>query len=99
MFLFSSKKQNFFSEIDVRQVLLSKYIATHDIKKIDFIKIDTEGYEYYVLKGLKNHFQKIKIILSEKEPVATSTSSSSTTERFASYSAIKLLPSFINWRE
>ena len=65
MFLFSSKKQNFFSEIDVRQVLLSKYIITHDIKKIDFIKIDTEGYEYYVLKGLKNQFQKIKVILFE----------------------------------
>ena len=65
MFLFSSKKQNFFSEIDVRQVLLSQYITTHDIKKIDFIKIDTEGYEFYVLKGLKNQFQKIKLILFE----------------------------------
>ena len=65
MFLFSSKKQNFFSEIDVRQILLSQYITTHDIKKIDFIKIDTEGYEFYVLKGLKNQFQKIKLILFE----------------------------------
>ena len=44
-------------------------------------------------------YSNLTIILSEKEPVATSTSSSSTTERFASYSAIKLLPSFINWRE
>ena len=65
IFLLSSKKQNFFSEIDVRQVLLSKYMTTNNIKKIDFIKIDTEGYEYYVLKGLKNHFQKIKLILFE----------------------------------
>ena len=63
--LLSSKKQNFFSEIDVRQVLLSKYMTTNDIKKIDFIKIDTEGYEYHVLKGLKNQFQKIKLILFE----------------------------------
>ena len=65
MFLFSSKKQNFFSEIDVRQILLSQYITTHDIKKIDFIKIDTEGYEFYVLKGLKNQFRNIKLILFE----------------------------------
>ena len=65
MFLLSSKKQNFFSEIDVRQILLSKYMTVNDIKKIDFLKIDTEGYEYYVLKGLKNQFQKIKLILFE----------------------------------
>ena len=63
MFLLSSKKQNFFSEIDVRQVMLSKYITENDIKKIDFIKIDTEGYEYYVLKGLKKSIAKIKLIL------------------------------------
>ena len=65
MFLLNSKKQNFFSEIDVRQILLSKYMTSNNIKKIDFIKIDTEGYEYYVLKGLKNQFQKIKLILFE----------------------------------
>ena len=65
IFLLSSKKENFFSEIDVRQVLLSKYITTNDIKKVDFIKIDTEGYEYYVLKGLENQFQKIRLILFE----------------------------------
>ena len=65
IFLLSSKKQNFFSEIDVRQVLLSKYMTANNIKKIDFIKIDTEGYEYYVLKGLKNQFQKIRLILFE----------------------------------
>jgi len=65
IFLLSSKKENFFSEIDVRQVLLSKYITTNDIKKVDFIKIDTEGYEYYVLKGLRNQLQKIRLILFE----------------------------------
>ena len=65
IFLLGSKKQNFFSEIDVKQVLISKYMITNDIKKIDFIKIDTEGYEYYVLKGLKNQFRNIKLILFE----------------------------------
>ena len=65
LFLFSSKNQNFFSEIDVKQVSLSNYINEKNIEKIDFIKIDTEGYEYYVLKGLQNQFQKIKLILFE----------------------------------
>ena len=31
-----------------------------NIKKIDFIKIDTEGYEYYVLKGFKKSISKNK---------------------------------------
>ena len=65
LFLFSSKNQNFFSEIDVKQVSLSNYITEKNINKIDFIKIDTEGYEYYVLKGLQNQFQKTKLILFE----------------------------------
>ena len=65
LFLFSSKNQNFFSEINVKQVSLSNYINEKNIKKIDFIKIDTEGYEYYVLKGLQNQFQKTKLILFE----------------------------------
>ena len=65
LFLFSSKNQNFFSEIDVKQVSLSDYINKKNINKIDFIKIDTEGYEYYVLKGLQNQFRKTKLILFE----------------------------------
>ena len=65
LFLFSSKNKNFFSEIDVKQVSLSNYMNEKKINEIDFIKIDTEGYEYYVLKGLQNQFQKIKLILFE----------------------------------
>ena len=59
LFLFSSKNKNFFSEIDVKQVSLSNYMIEKNINEIDFIKIDTEGYEYYVLKGLQNQFKKI----------------------------------------
>ncbi len=65
LFLFSSKNKNFFSEIDVKQVSLSNYMTEKNINEIDFIKIDTEGYEYYVLKGLQNQFKKIKLILFE----------------------------------
>ena len=49
----------------MKQVSLSNYINKKNINKIDFIKIDTEGYEYYVLKGLQNQFRKTKLILFE----------------------------------
>ena len=35
------------------------------IKNIDLLKIDTEGYEFNVLKGLSNYSNKIKLIYFE----------------------------------
>lgn len=32
---------------------LDNYLRKSNIKKIDFLKIDTEGFEYYILKGAK----------------------------------------------
>ncbi|HEY5368649.1 MAG TPA: FkbM family methyltransferase [Hanamia sp.] len=33
---------------------LDNFQLQHDIKKVDFLKIDVEGYEYYLLKGAEN---------------------------------------------
>ena len=45
---------------------LNFYIKKYSIKKIDILKIDTEGYEEEVLKGIsKNNFKKIKYIVIE----------------------------------
>ena len=44
---------------------LDNYIREKKILKIDFLKIDTEGYEYEVLNGLKNNFNKVKMIFLE----------------------------------
>ena len=33
--------------------------------KIDLLKIDTEGYEYNIIKGLKTYYHKIKLIYFE----------------------------------
>ena len=44
---------------------LDNYIREKKILKIDFLKIDTEGYEYEVLNGLKNNFDKVKMIFLE----------------------------------
>jgi len=41
------------------------YIAENDIKGIDFMKIDTEGFELFVFKGFEDFLEKVKIIQFE----------------------------------
>jgi FkbM family methyltransferase len=42
-----------------------EYIQKNNIESIDFLKIDTEGYELKVIKGFGDEIQKIKIIQFE----------------------------------
>jgi len=50
----------------VLQVKTGKdYIIQHNIKNIDFIKIDTEGYEFNVIKGFEEYIENISIIQFE----------------------------------
>jgi FkbM family methyltransferase len=37
-----------------------QYLAAHDIERIDLIKIDVEGFEKFVLAGLKNTLEKTR---------------------------------------
>ena len=64
---FFSKKNNYLKNIqEVKLVNLSKLILKNKINQIDILKIDTEGYEYYILKGLnEDDFKKIKYIYFE----------------------------------
>jgi FkbM family methyltransferase len=60
-------------KIKVRVVRLDKYIKKNKIKKISLIKIDVEGYEFPVLKGLENYFRETDnypIIICEITPSA-----------------------------
>jgi hypothetical protein len=41
------------------------YIINNNIKNIDFLKIDTEGYELKVLEGFEDYLSNIKIIQFE----------------------------------
>jgi len=41
------------------------YISENDINQIDFLKIDTEGYEFDVLKGFEDCLENVKIIQFE----------------------------------
>ena len=44
---------------------MDEYLDKNKIKYIDFLKIDTEGYEYKILKGLKKNIKNIKLIMFE----------------------------------
>jgi hypothetical protein len=64
-FFFTNK--NFLVEKQKIQIRnLSEFISNQLIDKIHILKIDTEGYEYKILKGLNNDdFKKIKFIYFE----------------------------------
>ena len=49
--IFNSKDKNY-EEFNLKVETLKNYISEKKINSIDFIKIDTEGYEYEILKGL-----------------------------------------------
>ncbi len=50
---------------NVKTIKLKNFIEKNKIKKIDLLKIDTEGHEFQVLKGLEKKIKIIKIILVE----------------------------------
>ena len=64
-FLFGFNAENFYQNIIVDQTTIDKYVKTKKIEQIDFLKIDTEGYEYEILKGASENLKNIKIILFE----------------------------------
>ncbi len=57
--------QNFFKKLLVNQVSIDSYMKIKNIDKIDFLKIDTEGYEYEIIKGALKNLKNIKLILFE----------------------------------
>ena len=44
---------------------LDYFIKEHDIQNIDLLKIDTEGYEFNVLRGASKYSQRIHLIYFE----------------------------------
>ena len=64
-FLQNSKNKPFYEEIEVEQIKLSDYVKNNNIIVIDFLKIDTEGYEFDVLTGAEDVLSKVKIIFFE----------------------------------
>ena len=63
--LYKNQDNKFYKEENTIQKKLCDYILDNNISKIDFLKIDTEGYEMKVLLGLEKEFKKISIIMFE----------------------------------
>ena len=61
--LFSNK--NKISQKEVEVISSIEFIKKKNISKIDFIKIDTEGYEYKILKNLEKHLKNVGAIQFE----------------------------------
>ena len=63
---FSKKKGLIENKQRISIINLSNFFLKHKLDNIDILKIDTEGFEYNILKGLNNiDFQKIKFIYFE----------------------------------
>ena len=60
IFIFG-KKNNIFTEKQKKQITFVDNIKDKKIKQIDFLKIDTEGYELNILAGLEKIFQKFQL--------------------------------------
>ena len=58
-------KEDAYCEFDIRVQKLEDYIVHKNLTRIDFLKIDTEGYEYEILLGLGNKISLVKILMFE----------------------------------
>ena len=57
--------KNFYKKVPIKLIKLDDYIEKNKITKIDILKIDTEGFELNVIKGLKLNNNKVKYIYFE----------------------------------
>ena len=48
--------------IEIELESLDNYMKNKNINFVDILKIDTEGYEYEILKGLKEKISKIQTL-------------------------------------
>jgi len=62
---FFSNQKEYFHNIEVEMTTLNEYLKLNAIKNINFLKIDTEGYEFEVLLGLKEKIKDVEIVLFE----------------------------------
>ena len=59
--IFNKKKMEEFKKIEVKTNTIDNFCKNKKIKKIDLLKIDSEGHEEYILKGSKNLLKKNKV--------------------------------------
>ena len=59
------KKDSIQSKVPIKILSLDYFIERNNIKNIDLLKIDTEGYEFNVLKGMSKYNHLVKLIYFE----------------------------------
>ena len=59
------KKDSFQSKVPIKILSLDYFIEKNNIQNIDLLKIDTEGYEFNVLKGISKYNHLVKLIYFE----------------------------------
>ncbi len=59
------RNKKIYNEIQINLETLDEYIKKNNFEFINLIKIDTEGFEYDILKGLKDNINNIHLILFE----------------------------------
>jgi len=57
--------KKFFKKIPIKLITLDYFIKKNNIDYIDLLKIDTEGYEFNIIKGLKKYSNQVNIIYFE----------------------------------
>ena len=62
---FFTKEKKIYKNLKVKIKTLEDYMNLNNIDKISFLKIDTEGYEYEILKGLKKKIKLVNMIMFE----------------------------------
>ena len=55
----------YYEKIPIKIIVLDDYIAEKKIQFIDLLKIDTEGFEFNVIKGLEKNYKIVKFIYFE----------------------------------
>ena len=58
-------KDAFYHKLPITILTLDYFIEKNNIQNIDLLKIDTEGYEFNVIKGLTIYCKKVKLIYFE----------------------------------
>ena len=58
-------KKDIYKSFKLKTETLDNYMKKNNFDKISFLKIDTEGYEYEILKGLKKRIKFIDTIMFE----------------------------------
>jgi hypothetical protein len=59
-FLYGKKK--YFTNYETELITLNNFFYQNKLKEIDYLKIDTEGHEFFVLKGFDKYIKNVKVI-------------------------------------